>query len=99
MEQVGTLFGNFTQALISFVPGLTAAAQTMTQAAEQQGALAAEIHKLRQSDNSKKLKPEAPAIYDGDAQVAKWGTPTNKTKELTPTPTTTQNTHQISSVR
>ncbi|KAJ2928009.1 hypothetical protein H1R20_g9079, partial [Candolleomyces eurysporus] len=70
MQEFAMMVGNFTNALISFMPGLTSAATTISQAAQQQGALASEINKLRQVDAGKKLKPEAPGLFDGTGSKA-----------------------------
>ena len=70
LEAFATMIGNFTSALTGFMPGLSTAATTISQAAQQQGALAMEINKLRQVDAAKKLKPEAPGVYDGTGSKA-----------------------------
>lgn len=70
LEQFTTMVTGFTNALIGFMPGLNNAAATISHAAQQQGALASEINKLRQMDAGRKLKPEAPGIYDGTGSKA-----------------------------
>jgi hypothetical protein len=70
MEQFALIVSGFTNALIRFMPRLNNAAATISDAAQQQGALASEINKLQQVDAGRKLKLEALGIYDGTGSKA-----------------------------
>ena len=70
LQALGTALHKFTDALNELIPSFKQTTESMGVSAAAQVELAQEIRKVRKVDTAKKLKPEAPAQYEGEPDKA-----------------------------